>query len=515
MPKSGVTQKHTAVPSRVVTTPKQRVEGMADVDTSSPIVEAAPNPPQQSSRWHKWFAVVAGLVVGAIILLVGAWYVSSRDAGSPLGPTSDTPTPTPEPEEPSFTIAAVGYGGAGHDGSYLTDSILVVRFLLEQKRVVVLSVPRDIWVEIPVDGEATQFSKINAVYSVHGPDAFKASLSQVTGWQVDRYFGVDFSGFTKAIDSLGGIELNVERSFDDYEYPIPGRERLVCEEMKDESGAVIATPEPMPDDGIISVWDEIESGAVVRDDLPENVKNYPCRYEHVSFQAGRQTLTGTQALKYARSRHAPQDGNDFNRARRQQNLVLAGVAQVFQLDFIPKIPSLISTLRSHIATDLTTFEIAEWLAKANEVRSWPVSNLVPTDKNYLSLGTSPDRQSILMPKAGLLQWQALHDWLAYVSKPAAALHSPVIEIQAPTAELVTANEWSARVATSSALPVILAAPTTARSASASAVVLPLVPRIDPAVLQQLQTDWNATLDESQVSTSGAQLNGPHVRILWR
>jgi LCP family protein required for cell wall assembly len=486
----------------------------------TPVPESIPKvQPVRATRFSAlpllWLAIIAGVIVGLVTLSAAFFIVKRSTLSAPsVSGLIGQPEATPLPEERSFTAVLVGYGGAGHDGSSLTDSILVAKILLEQKRVVLLSIPRDSWVSVRTDS-GTQNMKINAVYALHGPEALKATLSQVTGWQVDRYFGVDFSGFTKAIDSLGGVTLTVERAFDDYEYPIAGRERLVCEEMKDETGAVIATPEPTPDDGARSVADEVAEGLLDRETLPENVKKYPCRFEHLHFDAGKQTLTGVQALKYARSRHSAQDGNDFNRARRQQNLILAVVTQVFSTNSLTKIPGLISTLRGNTATDFSALEIAEWLAKAPEVRDYPITSLVLTDKNYLQQGFSSDRQFVLQTRQGEFAWSQVQNWLRFATVPETVLTAPVIEILAPPKTLVQAQSIQAKLATSSAWPVLVSNVNAPRGASVSAQVQPLVMGIDQSILERLSQEFSASIDTSQISTASSVLNGPHVRVVWK
>lgn len=487
-----------------------------DCIESQTVVE--PEPPE--TRWqrhkHLALAVVAGLIVGGLML--SAFFVWLRAKSPTLnspGEVAQEATPTPIPEEPSFTAVLVGYGGAGHDGSSLTDSILIARVLLEQKRVILLSVPRDLWVSVSTESDGEKSMKINAVYVLHGPEVFKQTLGDVTGWKIDRYFGLDFRGFTQAIDSLGGVELTVDRAFNDYEYPITGRERMVCEEEKDETGAVTATPDPVPEDGILSVADEIAAGLLDRETLPENVKNYPCRYEHLKFEAGPQTLTGTQALKYARSRHSAEDGNDFNRARRQQNLIVALGTQVIRTNSITKIPSLFSTLRGNTATDFSALEIAEWLAKAAELRQYPISSLLLSDKNYLKQGYSSDRQFVLQPLAGQFEWSAIRGWLKGVTGRDQFLAYPVIEIQTPPSQRVFVEEQSAFLASSSAWPVRVNSVGAARSSTASAVIYPLVPNLQTSDLELLAERFVGSIDSSRISSSSSVLNGPHIRIEWR
>jgi anionic cell wall polymer biosynthesis LytR-Cps2A-Psr (LCP) family protein len=145
-----------------------------------------------------------------------------------------------------MTITLMGRGGAGHDGGALTDTILVARILETQKRVVLVSIPRDLWVQIPYDGKDGMKSKINAAYAI-GVDSKNYSnkierytgstgggnlasdvLKTVTNLSSDHYITLDFSGFEQAIDSIGGIDITVDTAFTDYEYPIAGRENLDC-----------------------------------------------------------------------------------------------------------------------------------------------------------------------------------------------------------------------------------------------------------------------------------------------
>ncbi len=490
-----------------------------DLPEIGPVRHSEPEPNAvriTSKQPSLWLIVLTGFVVGIGLLMFGFFvWKSISHKTVPEQEIGMAPTPTPVPEERSFTAVLVGYGGAGHDGASLTDSILVARYLFDQHRIILLSVPRDTWVQVATD-RGQQSLKMNAVYALHGPEELKQVLSQITGWKVENYFGVDFRGFTQAIDTLGGVELTVERAFDDYEYPITGRERLVCDEERDEeTGEVLATPEPAPDDGVTSVADEISAGTLDRETLPENVKKYPCRYEHLRFAAGKQTLTGVQALKYARSRHSAQDGNDFNRARRQQNLIRSLGVQVLSTNSLSKIPSLISTLRSHTATDLSALHIADWIARAPSLRDAEITSVVLTDKNYLQSGHSADRQFILQPKAGIFSWQAIQNWLDFISDSQQTLDAPVIEVLSPPAHSLLAQEFVAALASQSASSVVqVRTVPLGRNATASATVRPLVPRVAPEILESLQHFFSAELDTSKISTESAQLNGPHVEVVW-
>src|SRR5690606_21863522 len=103
---------------------------------------------------------------------------------------------------------------------------------------------------------------------------------------------LDFDGFTEVIDILGGVEVEVEKTFTDKKFPIPGREEDTC-------GLTAGPGQEEPE--------------------------YLCRYETITFEKGVQMMDGKTALKFARSRHSedPEEGNDLARGRRQQKVILA------------------------------------------------------------------------------------------------------------------------------------------------------------------------------------------------
>jgi LCP family protein required for cell wall assembly len=444
------------------------------------------------------------------MVVIGFWWSRSRTALPAQTKPGDktvlaSPTPTPEP---SFTVALVGYGGAGHDGAYLTDSIMVARILLQQKKIVLLSLPRDLWVQLPSGDTPPAAAKVNAAFAMGlsgdrlypnrtaeyrgaagGGNALKYELQQITGWTVDRYLGIDFLGFAKTIDALGGITVNVERTFDDYEYPISGREDAVCAhsyplptdtttggESPAPTPTVESSPTPLPpvDTGVLVMEDEIVAGRLdphTPNLLSKDVRLYPCRYEHLHFEAGPQTMNGATALKFVRSRHAVQDGSDFGRSRRQQLFLLAVLDQVFRLNFIAKIPDVYATVRSNIMTDFTAVDIASWLAQANEVRQYPITHIALTNQNYLELAMSADRQSILQPTAGIFNWSDIQNWLRWQTMPSAELVAPVVQITAPANRQAIAANLRTKIQQQThwpVLPVQLTMTKTTKSAAASA-----------------------------------------------
>jgi LCP family protein required for cell wall assembly len=183
-------------------------------------------------------------------------------------------------------LVLLGAGGEGHQGPDLTDTIIFVSIKDETGEATLISIPRDLWIP-------SLRAKINAAYfygfekqaTSGGLLLAKSAVSEVLNQPVHFAVKIDFSTFAQAIDLLGGIDITVDRSFDDNQYPIAGKEDDPC------------------------------------DGDPE----YKCRYEHLHFDAGPQHMNGATALKFVRSRHStdPQEGTDFARNQRQEKVIAA------------------------------------------------------------------------------------------------------------------------------------------------------------------------------------------------
>lgn len=305
-------------------------------------------------------------------------------------------------EKTSFNFLLMGYGGANHEGAYLTDTIMVAHLDTKTRKATLISIPRDIWVKIPTQSGDSFHSKINAVYQMglypknypDLPEKFHGEqgagelvglvINQVTGLTIDNYVAIDFAGFEKTVDTLGGIDIPVAITFDDLEYPITGHEDDLC--GKSESD--------LP---------ELEKIAT---DSPEIA--FPCRYEHLHFDAGIQHMDGATALKYVRSRHSEQDGGDFARARRQQNFLEALKKEVISLGFIPKIIPLMDKLADHIQTDVDPLFANKLLLDSQVGKEYIQRHFVLDDKNYIKVSRSAIGQFILIPNEGIDRWEVVH-----------------------------------------------------------------------------------------------------------
>lgn len=333
-----------------------------------------------------------------------------------------------------FTVLFLGYGGGSHDGTYLTDSIIAVHVDPKTQKVFLISIPRDTWVKIPTTQTESVHAKINAAYSIGlndkgypdkkaefsgeagGGKLAEYVVSQVVEFPIQYFVSIDFSGFTSTIDTLGGVDITVERAFDDYQYPIAGKEVDPCGLLESD----IAT----------------FSAAIATKSATE-LEAFPCRFEHLHFDSGKQYMNGATALKYTRSRYSAQDGNDFGRAQRQRNLLVAVKEKVISIGFIPKIIPFMSSLGDDVRTDLTPDDSKTIIENASSLSKYQVISLALTDQNYLKESVSSSGQSILSSRNGMDNWKNVHTWLAneFSGKPQSATALVKVVNGTPTAGL--------------------------------------------------------------------------------
>jgi len=316
------------------------------------------------------------------------------------------PTPTPDPLA-SFGVLLLGYGGVGHDGGSLTDTIILALINPRMKNALLISIPRDLWVTLPITNQTNQpiSEKINAAYAIgnnikqypHRPDQFSQPssggmvamqvISEITGLPVKYFIALDFQGFENAVNRLGGIEVAVKTGFDDPFYPLPGEENNTCGKSEEEITALTATL----------------SGEKLS-------QAFTCRYEHIYFDAGRQLFNGAAALKLVRSRHSTQSGNDFARAERQQLVIQAIKQKALALSVLPKLLPLINDLSYHVQTNIDAATLSKYSKEVSELDLYQINTLVISEQNVLKAGRNNRGQYVLLPKSEN-NWQELQSFL--------------------------------------------------------------------------------------------------------
>ncbi len=216
-----------------------------------------------------------------------------------------------------INVLVTGIGGAGHDGPYLTDTILLASYQPSTNTAALLSIPRDLLVPDGAGGR-----KINSIGTAEelqsagaGAPTLAREVEKLFGISIPYYLRIDFSGFEELVDRIGGVDVVVDRTFEDKHYPILGHED---------------SPNPQE------------------------------RYEAVSFVKGPQHFDGATALKFARSRYGNNDeGSDFSRMRRQQKVIAALKEKLMQPSlFRPRtIASLALLVQHHVTTNIDLTEI--------------------------------------------------------------------------------------------------------------------------------------------------------------
>jgi len=278
----------------------------------------------------------------------------------------------------------LGIGGAGHDGPMLTDTIIFASYKPSTNDIGMLSIPRDMAVPIPDEGwrkvnHANYFGEQKEPGA--GPVMAGEVIGGVIGQEVQYYVRVDFDGFGKLIDDVGGVDVVVDNTFTDAEYPILGSEYKDC-------GTSVAQDQTNPDTG------EIES---------VQVPTYGCRYEVVTFTKGPAHLDGETALKYVRSRHGNNgEGSDFERAKRQQK-VIAGVKEKLlssgTLLNPARISHIMDTLKENVATNISAWELLQLAGKLKDVDTTKIVSRVLDSSDASPLyATSLNGAYVLLPK---------------------------------------------------------------------------------------------------------------------
>lgn len=271
-----------------------------------------------------------------------------------------------------INILLLGMGGEGHPGPYLTDTIIVVSIKPSNGDVAMISIPRDLSVPIPGYG----WRKVNSANhygEMKNPDAggeFATEvISSVFDLPIHYYVRVDFSGFEKLIDQLGGIKVNVANGFTDYQFPT------------DDYG-----------------------------------------YQTVSFKTGWQKMDGKTALNFARSRHGTNGENsDFARSKRQQQVLTAAKEEILSFSTLlsyRKLASIYELYKDRVTTNLQITEMYKLAKLAKKINTLNIKSVVLDNGNdgplYSTIAS--DGAYILLPKD--MSFYQLQQMVKYAFEPA-------------------------------------------------------------------------------------------------
>ncbi len=287
-------------------------------------------------------ALVALFVMGLVV--AGCW-LSSVVPGLPYPNLGDGRT--------NLLLLGIDRRG-GTDWAYRADTIMVFGLDPEGRAAAMLSIPRDLQLRIPGHGE----DRINTAnvygylrdYPGGGPALLQDTVEANFGIPIAGYLMVDFRAFERIVDALGGIDVEVQAPLHDTRYP-----------------------DPRPGD--------------------------PHAYTTVHFDAGLQHMDGQRALQYARSRMST---SDFDRARRQQQILLAIRERALSLEAIPRWPSLAAAVIGSIQTDMAPGEMLGLALRAAWIDLSHVEQVV-LKSPYVSGYRRSDGAAVQLPN-----WELIH-----------------------------------------------------------------------------------------------------------
>lgn len=346
-------------------------------------MKTTPEDPQASSSTGKGlamalviaFLVAAGLTSYLTFKSVRDFVASWEMTGLP-GATIREATPTPEgqmpvvdnpdtPLQPQAGPVPVPWDGASRvtllvvgldyrdweagGGPPRTDTMILLTIDPLTRTAGMLSIPRDLWVNVP---GGFSYSRINAAYRLGelydwpggGPGLAMETVEELLGVPIDYYAQIDFGAFVKFIDEIGGVKVDV--------------------------------PEPI-------TIDLIGTGSKTKKKL----------------QPGRQNLPGEWALAYARARKT--EGGDFDRAQRQQQVIMGIRERILSLEMLPTLIArsgvLYQELSGGVHTNLTLDQAVRlaWLAQQIPEENIKKGIIGPPDQVNMVL--SPEGDQVLKP----------------------------------------------------------------------------------------------------------------------
>jgi LCP family protein required for cell wall assembly len=329
----------------------------------------------EGSAWRAIVGVIVAGIAGLILVIGVIVHVLVRDftagvsspglnpftgigGGSALGATAQpgaTALPTLQPVNVQpwngssrVTVLVMGLDyrdWEAHAGAPRSDTMMLVTIDPITRQAGMLSIPRDLWVEIP----GFDHNRINTAYMLGeayklpggGPALACRTVEGVIGVPINYYAVIDFKSFENMIDEIGGIDVLVEQP----------------------------------------------------------IKISPIGRMSIQLEAKPYHFDGPEALAYARVRKAA--GDDFGRARRQQQVVLAIMDRVVGFDMLPslisKAPTLYQELASGLRTDLSLEQIVSLAWLAVQIPNKSIHSGVIGPPNMVRYYTRPDGAQVLGP----------------------------------------------------------------------------------------------------------------------
>ena len=248
-------------------------------------------------RERKWVQAVAGAIAGILVLalLYCGYVIYSDDLWFGKLQDSDKQATEESSLKDQVNILVMGVDKREDDVGR-SDTLFLVSIDPKRQQIFQLSIPRDTRLLIPGYG----WDKVNHAYSLGGKDLTVETVEGFLGVKIQHTVEIDFQGFYRIVDAIGGVEIDVEK-------------RMYYEDPWDQDGGLV-----------------------------------------IDLRPGLQRMNGRTAITYVRYRD--EDG-DIGRIERQQKFMKAVIDQVSRPAIITRLPAIISEVSSAVETDLSTLEL--------------------------------------------------------------------------------------------------------------------------------------------------------------
>jgi LCP family protein required for cell wall assembly len=291
--------------------------------------------PKRTRKPRRWRRTILFVVLGVILLflvwaLLGylAFRSGMKDANKRLDPLAARALAPQEglmlSNASNILVLGADTGSKSRRGTQgRSDSIVLIRTDPDHHRIALLSIPRDLRVDIPRHGE----EKINAAYAFGGPTLAIKTVERVTGLPINHVVVVDFGTFDEVVDTLGGVTVNVPHPILSNKFECPKHTQAQC-----------------------------------------------ARWPGWRFRKGEQTMDGHRALIYSRIRENQLNPgeSDFTRGERQQAVIQAVADEVTSFGTFVKAPFIGDDLVSPLATDLSAAQVLQlgWVKRRTPSSGW-------------------------------------------------------------------------------------------------------------------------------------------------
>ena len=303
-----------------------------------------PKPARKPRRWRRrmFWALIGVILLFLVWAVLGylAFRSGIKDANKRLDPLAARAL-TPQKglllsNASNILVLGADAGSKSRQGTQgRSDTIILIRTDPDNHKIALLSIPRDLRVEIPRHG--TQ--KINAAYAFGGPTLAVKTVERVTGLRMNHVVVVDFSTFGEVVDALGGVTINVPHPILSNKFECPRRTQAQC-----------------------------------------------ARWPGWRFRKGPQTMDGHRALIYSRIRENKLDPSesDFTRGERQQAVIQAMADKTTSFSTFLKAPFIGDDLVRPLATDLSAGQILQlgWVKRRTPSSGWLRCRLGGTIANF-------------------------------------------------------------------------------------------------------------------------------------